>query len=137
MSRPSSGAGATAAPCPCGRGATYAACCGRWHEGPQRLGAPDAESLMRSRYTAYVLGLVPYLLDTWHPDTRPAAIDLDVAGTKWLGLEVRAHRRIDATHASVEFVARNRVGGRGQRLHETSRFVLEGGRWHYVDGDLR
>lgn len=92
---------------------------------------------MRSRYSAYVLGLAEYLLDTWHPDTRPAGLDPDVAGTKWLGLEVRAHRRIDDTHASVEFVARNRVAGRAQRLHETSRFVREAGRWWYVDGDLR
>ncbi len=122
------------AACPCGRGPGYAACCGRWHDGPLRLAAPDAETLMRSRYSAYVLGLVPYLLDTWHPDTRPAALELDVAGTKWLGLEVRTHRRTDDTHATVEFVARNRVSGRAQRLHETSRFVLEAGRWWYVDG---
>jgi SEC-C motif domain protein len=92
---------------------------------------------MRSRYSAYVLGLVPYLLDTWHPSTRPAALEIDVAGTTWLGLEVRAHERVDATHATVEFVARHRIGGRGHRLHETSRFVLEAGRWFYVDGTLR
>lgn len=125
-----------AGPCPCGRGPAYAECCGRWHEGPLRLAAPDAESLMRSRYTAYVLGLVPYLLDTWHPGTRPVALEPDLAGTKWLGLEVRAHRRIDEAHATVEFVARNRVNGRAQRLHETSRFVCEAGRWWYVDGDV-
>lgn len=127
----------SATACPCGRAAAYAECCGRWHDGPLRLAAPDAEALMRSRYSAYVLGLVPYLLDTWHPSTRAASLELDVAGTTWLGLEVRAHRRVDATHATVEFVARNRVGGRGHRLHETSRFVLEAGRWFYVDGTLR
>ena len=133
MSRPRA---PTPAPCPCGRGPGYAACCGRWHDGPLRLAAPDAETLMRSRYCAYVLGLVPYLLDTWHPGTRPAALELDVAGTKWLGLEVRAHHRSDDAHATVEFVARNRVNGRAQRLHETSRFVREAGRWWYVDGEL-
>lgn len=124
-------------PCPCGRPAAYAQCCSRYHAGPLHLQAPDAEALMRSRYSAYVLGLVPYLLDTWHPSTRPAALEIDVAGTTWLGLEVRAHRRVDATHATVEFVARNRVGGRGHRLHETGRFVLEAGRWCYVGGTLR
>jgi SEC-C motif-containing protein len=125
------------AACPCGRPAAYADCCGRWHDGPRRLAAPDAEALMRSRYSAYVLGLVPYLLDTWHPSTRPAALGPDVAGTKWLGLEVRAHRVVDDARATVEFVARSRVGGRGQRLHETSRFVREAGRWFYVDGTTR
>jgi SEC-C motif-containing protein len=55
---------------------------------------------------------------------------------KWLGLEVRAHRETDASHAEVEFVARSRRAGRAQRLHERSRFVREDGRWYYVDGDL-
>ncbi|MEI7446108.1 MAG: YchJ family metal-binding protein [Burkholderiales bacterium] len=129
MSRP-------APPCPCGRAAAYADCCGRWHDGPTRLAAPDAESLMRSRYSAYVLGLVPYLLDTWHPSTRPAGLEVDPA-TKWLGLEVRARAAQDDTHATVEFVARCRTHGRATRLHETSRFVREAGRWFYVDGALR
>ena len=43
----------------------------------------------------------------------------------------------DAEHATVEFVARSKQGGRAQRLHEASRFVREQGRWYYVDGDLR
>ena len=89
---------------------------------------------MRSRYSAYVLGLVPYLLDTWHARTRPATLVLDPA-TKWLGLEVRARGSVDAHHATVEFVARCRDAGRATRLHETSRFVREDGRWLYVDGD--
>jgi SEC-C motif-containing protein len=91
---------------------------------------------MRSRYAAYVLGLVPYLLDTWHASTRPAVLELDAA-TKWLGLEVRGHVRQDDAHATVEFVARCRTHGRATRLHETSRFVREAGRWFYVDGALR
>ena len=89
---------------------------------------------MRSRYSAFVLGLSAYLQDTWHPDTRPEELSLD-PGVVWLGLEVRAHRVTGAEHAEVEFVARSRHAGRGQRLHERSRFVLESGRWWYVDGD--
>ena len=57
--------GADAVNCPCG-GATYAACCGRFHAGPLQLQAPNAEALMRSRYSAYVLRLGDYLLATWH-----------------------------------------------------------------------
>jgi SEC-C motif-containing protein len=76
-----------------------------------------------------------YLLATWHASHRPASIDFD-PGAKWLGLEVRNHRQLDATHAEVEFVARQKSpGGPAVRLHERSRFVREEGRWYYVDGD--
>lgn len=122
-----------AEPCPCGRPLAYAACCGRYHAGAP---APDAESLMRSRYSAYVRGLEDYLLATWHASTRPAALDLAAEPRpKWLGLEVKAAtERGDG--ATVEFVARCKLGGRTQRLHELSRFVRENGRWYYVDGKL-
>ncbi|MFM6986700.1 MAG: YchJ family protein [Hydrogenophaga sp.] len=126
--------------CPCGRrGArsrslAYADCCGRYLD--HHIPAPDAEHLMRSRYSAFVLERADYLSASWHASTRPAELTLE-PGVKWLGLDVKRHRVIDADHAEVEFVARSRMGGRGQRLHETSRFVREGGRWWYVDGDLQ
>ena len=122
--------------CPCGTGRPYAACCGRYHAGPQHLLAPDAESLMRSRYSAFVLGLRDYLLDTWHASTRPATLEPDPPGLKWLGLEVRRHQQVDATRAVVEFVARSKTGGRAHRLHEASRFVREHDRWFYLDGEF-
>lgn len=88
---------------------------------------------MRSRYSAYVLGLEGYLLATWHPSTRPARLDLgSEPPPKWLGLEVKAHSEGDDA-ATVEFVARCRIGGRAQRLHEVSRFLREGGDWYYLD----
>lgn len=121
--------------CPCGSGKRYASCCAPAHAG--ELPAATAEALMRSRYSAYVLGLAPYLLDTWHASTRPASLDLaGDAATRWLGLEVKRHQVQDAAHATVEFVARYRIGGRGHRLHEISRFVREDGRWFYIDGDV-
>ena len=89
---------------------------------------------MRSRYSAYVLRLADYLMDTWHPSTRPTVAQELVPGVKWLGLEVRQVCVQDDSHATVEFVARSKIGGRANRLHETSRFVLEGGRWLYQDG---
>ena len=132
---------AASSPCPCGRVGSskknlpFASCCGRWLEGSDV--APDAESLMRSRYTAFVLERAPYLLDTWHASTRPEALEFET-GAKWLGLEVRQHQQTDATHAEVEFVARQRhAHGAASRLHERSRFVLEQGRWYYVDGSQR
>jgi SEC-C motif-containing protein len=56
--------------------------------------------------------------------------------TKWLGLDVKRHEQQDADHAIVEFVARYKVNGRAQRLHEVSRFVREAGHWYYRDGEL-
>jgi SEC-C motif domain protein len=122
--------------CPCGSALAYAACCGRFHAGVLHLQAPNAEALMRSRYSAFVLGLHDYLLATWHANTRPASLAPDPSGIKWLGLEVRSHMLQDSNHATVEFVARTRLAGRATRLHETSRFVREDGRWFYVDGDI-
>jgi SEC-C motif domain protein len=126
--------------CPCGRAGAkgrplpYDACCGRYLEHFDSVPAPDAESLMRSRYTAFVRREAAYLLATWHESTRVAQVEFDPAA-KWLGREVRSQRLLDAWHAEVEFVARHRSAGRGVRLHERSRFVREGGRWFYVDGD--
>ncbi|MCU0966590.1 MAG: hypothetical protein MUF08_16440 [Burkholderiaceae bacterium] len=119
--------------CPCGQGASYAACCGRWHQGASRLQAPTAEALMRSRYSAYVLGLDTYLLDTWHPTTRPAGIEPQPAGLHWLGLDVRRCTQQGDNHATVEFIARSKLGGRAHRLHETSRFERVDNRWLYVE----
>lgn len=129
--------------CPCGkiaakRALPYERCCGRYVEDFDLTPAPDAESLMRSRYTAYVLERVPYLLATWHPDTRPQSLD-DLAPVKWLGLNIKSivpPEPADPNTAWVEFVARSRVNGRGERLHERSRFVKQEGRWFYIDGKI-
>jgi SEC-C motif-containing protein len=131
---------ASSDPCPCGRAAAggrplaFADCCGRYVGGAQA--APDAEALMRSRYSAFVVEDADYLLATWHAGTRPLSIAFE-PGLKWLGLDIRDHRVVDATHAEVEFIARSRLAGRGQRLHERSRFVCEDGRWFYIDGVIR
>jgi SEC-C motif-containing protein len=118
--------------CPCG-GAQYDACCGRWHSGAV---PPTAGQLMRSRYSAYVLGLQDYLRSTWHPRTRPSLEELQGdRDARWLGLEVRREEE-RGDEASVEFVARYRIGGRAHRLHEVSRVLREDGRWYYLDGSF-
>lgn len=129
--------------CPCGqrnaRGAALSLsdCCGPFLD--QGEAAPDAQQLMRSRYSAFVLQRPDYLLATWHPSTRPGELTLE-PGTQWLGLDVKEHRHTGPDSAEVRFVARSRSagsgGGQAHRLHERSRFVRENGRWFYVDGDL-
>jgi len=119
-------------PCPCG-GNDYKNCCGRFHNG---TAAPDAEALMRSRYSAYVLRLEDYLRATWHPNTRPTTLDLAADNEKWLGLEVKKHEQASDNEATVEFVARYKIAGRAHRLHEISRFVREDGKWFYLDGEF-
>lgn len=90
---------------------------------------------MRSRYTAYVLGDEAYLLASWHPSTRPAAVPMDERPA-WCGLAIRATAAggEGESEGRVEFLAHYTAGGRRGTLHETSRFVREGGRWFYLDG---
>ena len=126
----------TPAICPCDPQRRYASCCQPPHAGAI---AADAETLMRSRYSAYALGLPAYLHSTWHPATRPslAELEADTDAIRWLGLRVLRSGLLDADHAEVEFIARWRRGGeRAGRLHEISRFERTEGRWLYVDGQF-
>ena len=125
---------AVSTPCPCNPDADYAQCCGRYVEGD--AAAPTAQALMRSRYSAFVLEKADYLLATWHSPTRPPELAFDPPPPRWFGLEIRTDQATGPDSAIVEFVARFRVGGRAQRLHERSRFVREAGRWYYVAGDM-
>lgn len=120
--------------CPCQSGKPYALCCEPCHQG---VPAANAEALMRSRYSAYVLGLAQYLLDTWHPDTRPSDLNLnDNVATKWLGLSIKRYEQTSETSAIVEFVARYKVGGqKAERLHEVSQFQLIDC-WYYVSAAI-
>ncbi|HYN78275.1 MAG TPA: YchJ family metal-binding protein [Lamprocystis sp. (in: g-proteobacteria)] len=122
-------------PCPCGSGAAYPGCCGRFIGGaalPQ-----TAEQLMRSRYSAYTRGAAEYLRTTWHPNTRPADVRVDT-GTRWLGLEIIATAAGGPGDSLgvIEFIARYKVRGRAHRLHERSRFTRHQGAWVYVDGEI-
>jgi SEC-C motif-containing protein len=119
--------------CPCGSGRRYEECCGPWHAGAP---APDALSLMRSRYSAFVLCNEPYLLATWHAGKRPDSISFD-KNQKWLGLSIVGSRVTSDVTAEVEFIARSKVSNvSAVRHHERSRFIREDGRWLYVDGEL-
>lgn len=121
--------------CTCGLPAPYESCCGRYHHGVLAGQAPDPEALMRSRYSAFVLDLRAYLLETWHPSERPAQIEAPEPGLRWLGLSVLQAALSGDDQGVVSFVARYKLGGRAHRLAERSLFVREGGRWYYWRAD--
>jgi SEC-C motif domain protein len=92
---------------------------------------------MRSRYTAFVLSLEDYLLETWHSTTRPTALNLaEDSATKWLGLQIKHTENTSENTAIVEFIARYKIAGKATRLHETSQFERIDGRWYYLTGDV-
>jgi SEC-C motif-containing protein len=120
--------------CPCGKG-RYEICCGRFHEGVEL--ADNAEDLMRSRYSAFVLKNESYLLSTWHPSTRPQEPLFNQDPTQWIGLTVKEFSEAtDRLSATVEFVAIYKINGKAHRLHEISSFVYEDKQWLYVDGQF-
>lgn len=117
-------------PCPCGSGAPFGGCCLPVHVGERQ--AETAEELMRTRYSAYVVGDSDYIWRTWHPRTRPDAVTN--LGPVWTRLEI-----IDSVaggpgddSGEVEFRAHHREG----ILHERSRFAVRAGRWFYLDGEV-
>ena len=129
--------------CPCGAG-KYQQCCGRYIGGG--MVAPSAVELMRSRYTAFALRNEAYLRATWWPDTLPEEAITAEDDVKWIGLKIVGHGHAgdavnadNADEATVEFIARFKVGGRAHKLHEVSRFARQADaagtpRWYYVDG---
>ncbi len=95
---------------------------------------------MRSRYSAYVLGELAYLVDTTHPSRRRPGLEADYRSTaesiQWLGLEIMACSQgteMDKT-GKVEFQASYMQGGQGSIHHEKSRFKRHAGKWKYLDG---
>lgn len=119
--------------CPCGRARTYADCCGAIHAG---AAATTAEALMRSRYSAYVVGDMAYLRHSWAPETCPAELSHDPT-VRWTGLTVTDTEGGGALAATgiVEFTAEYEgPAGSGQRT-ERSTFRRESGRWVYVDAE--
>ena len=122
--------------CPCGSANSVAECCGRFHSGQP---APSATLLMRSRYSAYVLGLIDYLQATTLPVQR-AALDVQAMrdwskASTWLGLEVEESQVLGGTpeHALVSFTARWHDAAGEHAQHERSAFVQQGERWYYID----
>lgn len=145
-------------PCLCGSKKLFSACCQPYVTGQST--APTAEALMRSRYSAFCQGNIDYLLATHYgksrtPDDR-ASLRQSVNSTKWVNLLVVSRQKGKPNDKTgvVEFVAAYRpkrlsimqslpnIGLSDKRgddltqLHEKSRFIKEGDRWFYTDGDI-
>lgn len=122
--------------CPCQSGRSYAECCQPFHQGEA---APTAEALMRSRYCAYTLQNIDYIVATTVPAQQHLLDTADMAAwsreTAWLGLDVLRHLpNIGKQHAQVEFIAHFRdAGGETQQHRELSAFVRIDGRWYFID----
>ncbi|MBW4935354.1 YchJ family protein [Marinobacter sp. F4206] len=118
--------------CPCGSGQDYGTCCQPYH-----LGEPAAspETLMRSRYSAFVLGLTDYLLTSWHTSTRPDTLNLQQS-PDWASLQILGSSQ-KGRAGMVHFRALYRAGSGWGYLEEHSEFVREQDRWFYVAGDTR
>ncbi len=122
-------------PCPCQSGFKYKKCCQKYHKGAW---APNALTLMRSRYCAYAVGNAGYIIATTHPcnpdytDNREQweeDIQHFCDNTAFLGLQIISHEEGEE-EAFVTFSASLSSG----RLTEKSRFLKTGGRWLYADG---
>jgi SEC-C motif-containing protein len=126
--------------CACGSGQLYARCCQPFHLGSAK--APSAEALMRSRYCAYVLGQIDYLVATTLPAVRTTDLWVNYKAThesiQWIALDVLRTAQGGARDKTgkVEFKASYVQDGRPAVHHELSRFRRSGGDWYYVDGQL-
>lgn len=121
--------------CPCGLG-LYASCCQPLHLAQQQ--AQTAQQLMRSRYSAFALQQIDYLVKTTALGQQSA---LDIAAmsqwsqhNRWLKLEIiQANEKQDKTHALVEFKAHYHDGTQLQIHHEISHFVQVEKCWYFLD----
>ena len=120
--------------CLCGSKLSYEDCCGLYHSGEKNT--PTAETLMRSRFTAYAMQKSDYLLNTWDSSKRPESINFEKENAQWLRLEIVNTKKggVKDTKGIVEFKAYFLADGEESVMNEISRFKKIAGRWFYLDG---
>ncbi|MGB0205235.1 MAG: YchJ family protein [Neptuniibacter sp.] len=126
--------------CPCGSGKPFQYCCEPIVSGQKS--APTAEALMRSRYTAFAMGAIDYLINTTAPEKRgeddAEILAEQVKYTNWTGLTILGKNlggRSDQ-EGMVEFEAQFETDDQNGTLYEKSNFRRENEQWVYVDGDV-
>lgn len=125
-------------PCPCQSGLLFHQCCQRFLDSSSDLYPETAEQLMRSRYCAYVLNDLDYILKTWHPEHRPENLDLNDSGHQWIGLKIKSTQlgqKNDLT-GKVHFIARFKINGKAHKLEENALFEKINGHWLYIKEDI-
>ncbi len=125
-------------PCPCQSERPLKDCCGSKIDGSAP--AKNAEELMRSRYSAFVLQEIDYIIQTCHPETRDQTNRQEIAewsrNSQWEGfhlIDTEGGQEGDA-EGQVEFVARYFNQGKAQAHHERARFIKSEGRWYFHSG---
>lgn len=125
------------ATCCCGSQKSYNKCCLPFLS--KKLIPETPEQLMRSRYSAFCIKDIEYLIATRHPSTRQPEerelLNQRIKITQWLGLKVlkTSKNKISQGIGYVEFAAFYKTSEIGQ-LHENSKFIYENGHWYYLDG---
>ncbi len=123
--------------CLCGSGIEYRQCCEIFHSNERS--APTAESLMRSRFTAFAMHNESYLLKTWDTSKRPANIDFSKKAVDWLRLEIITTKKggVKDSKGFVEFKAFYILDDEEYVLNELSRFRKRNNQWMYLDGTVK
>ncbi|MCU7938834.1 MAG: SEC-C domain-containing protein [gamma proteobacterium symbiont of Bathyaustriella thionipta] len=124
--------------CPCQSGLSFQKCCQRFLDKSSEQYPETAEQLMRSRYCAFVLKDMDYILNSWHPDFRPNRVELSGSDNHWIGLKIKSAQRgqKDDVTGKVHFIARFKINGKAHKLEENSFFEKINSRWCYVKGDI-
>lgn len=126
-------------PCPCNSDKAYSACCGLYIGTKEH--APNPEAMMRSRYTAYVIGDIDHLMKTI-PLLQRKAFDQRAAlawskAAEWLGLDVKGSKEFEqGKKARVEFIAKYKIEGEEQIHHEIALFEKTQNRWFFIDSKI-
>lgn len=124
--------------CPCGSKIAKEQCCMPIINGDKN--AATAEALMRSRYVAYTLAKVNYLLLSHHSKTRPTkeknSIERWAKSVQWVGLQLLSKEAglENDQIGMVEFRALYIEDGKLHEIHEKSLFEREKGKWVYTSG---
>lgn len=121
--------------CPCKSGKGYSICCQPIHNEHNKAVAP--EQLMRARYSAHVLNLVDFIVDTYHPSCNAHEEHEQIAAStqlNWKKLKIISSPKPIDNIGYVEFKAFFNEDGSQHCMHERSRFVRENGLWFYIDG---
>ena len=127
--------------CPCNSLMNYSECCEPLLTDSENKKATTPLALMRSRYSAYALGFIDYIINSHHPEKRgeidPHSAEEWSRTSRWHGLNIINTTDTDENNGSVEFVAHYQdIKGKEHFHHELAHFTKLNDTWFYSDGEL-